>query len=104
MPAAKDAAAGSAARRARQQRVLEAYEYQRNQKKAEAARAAQARQRAAARCRELHRRWRSLSFPGPVYLSGPDGGRDYLSDEQRAAEKERMRPAYAQACGEEPPP
>jgi hypothetical protein len=92
----------AAQRRARQQRLLEAYEYEREKQQAEAARVAAQQQEAATRCRELKRSWRRLSFPGPVYFTLPDGERDYLSDERRAAEKRKMLPAYTAACGAEP--
>lgn len=89
-------------RRARQQRLLEAYEYERAQKQSEAARAERKRQDDAERCRALQQRWRRLSHPGPVYFGRADGGRDYLDEAQREAEKANMRPAYVQACGREP--
>jgi hypothetical protein len=91
-----------AQRRARQQRVLEAYGYERERKKeAQARDAARDRQRAQA-CEELKQRWRRLNHPGPVYFSGEDGRRRYLDDSERAAEQDRMRPAYREACGGEP--
>ena len=89
-------------RRARQQRLLDAYEHERERKEAAAADAARARQADAARCADLHQHWRRLSFGGPVYYQRADGGRDYLNDEQREAAKQRLRPAYAAACGEPP--
>lgn len=92
----------AAQRRDRQQRLLDAYEYEREQEQARQARAEDEQRKADARCQELQRRWRRLSFPGPVYVSRADGGRDYLNDEQRAAQKVQMRPAYVQACGREP--
>jgi len=92
----------ASARRTRQQRLLEAYEYERAQKEAEAARAERERQADADRCRALQQRWRRLSHPGPVYIGRADGGRDYLDEAQREAEKASMRPAYVQACGREP--
>jgi len=92
----------AAARRARQQRLLKAYEYERAQRQSEAARAERQRQADAERCRVLQQRWRRLSHPGPVYIRRADGGRDYLDETQREAEKAGMRPAYVQACGREP--
>jgi hypothetical protein len=92
----------AADRRARQQRLLDAYEYERERKEAAAAEAARSRQADAARCADLQQRWRRLSFGGPVYYRRADGDRDYLSDEQREAAKERLRPAYRAACGELP--
>ncbi|MCG6966584.1 MAG: DUF4124 domain-containing protein [Chromatiaceae bacterium] len=99
-PAAPDIDA--AQRRERQQRMLDAYEYERGRKQAEAARAAEARAANAARCRSLRTEWRRLSYPGPIYVKRADGGRDYLSDEQREGYKTRLRPAYLEACGEQP--
>ena len=92
----------AADRRARQQRLLDAYEHERERKEAAAADASRARQADAARCADLRQHWRRLSFAGPVYYQSPDGGRDYLNDEQREAAKQRLRPAYAAACGEPP--
>jgi len=89
-------------RRRRERRLLEAYDYERAQKKARQAREANAQQELAVQCARLQRYWRSLSFPGPVYLKGQDGEREYLDDGQRAAEKARVRPAYVQACGRQP--
>lgn len=102
-PATRAVPDSQAARRARQQRLLEAFAYEREQKRAAAERAARDNRRSAADCRRLQRRWRLLSHPGPVYLANDDGGRDYLSDERRAAAKTDIRPAYLRACGEEPP-
>lgn len=94
--------ADAARRRERQQRLLNAYEYERAQKKADAARLAEQQRADAERCRVLQQRWRRLSHGGPVYIRRADGGRDFLSEQQRAAEKTRMRPAYAEACGRPP--
>ena len=93
---------GLAERRQRERRLLDAYDYERSQKKARQAREAEEQQKVAARCQRLQQYWRRLSFPGPVYLKRDDGGRDYLSDTQRAAEKARVRPALVQACGQQP--
>lgn len=90
------------ARRARQQRLLESYEYERSQRQAEAARAAEEQADDAERCRALERRWRELSHGGPIYFTRPDGSRDYLDEARRAAEKEKMRPAFRRFCGREP--
>jgi len=89
-------------RRQRERRVLEAYDYEREQKKAHQARETRAQQQTAAQCASLQQYWRRLSFHGPVYIKQKNGEREYLSDEQRAAEKARIRPAYVQACGRQP--
>ena len=89
-------------RRQRERRLLEAYDYEREQKKARQAREVSAQQKAAAQCASLQQYWRRLSFHGPVYIKRKDGEREYLSDEQRVAEKARIRPAYVQACGRQP--
>lgn len=89
-------------RRARQQRLLDSYDYEREQKRAEQAREAEDRQQAATRCAKLQQYWRRLSYGGPVYHTGADGEREYLSDQQRAAEKAKIRPAFVRACGREP--
>ncbi len=89
-------------RRERERRLLENYEYERMQKAAREARAAGERQQAAAECHKLQGHWRRLSFQGPIYFRREDGGRDYLSDEQRVAQKARLAPAYERACGRPP--
>jgi hypothetical protein len=91
-----------AQRRARQQRLLESYEYEREQKRARAEEAAARSEQLARRCSSLQRRWRLLSHAGPVYFQRDDGRRDYLSEEQRNAEKREMQAAYRQACGHVP--
>jgi hypothetical protein len=100
--AAVDTDPDMAGRRDRQQRLLESYEYERTQRQADAARAAEERADDAERCRALERRWRELSHGGPVYFTGPDGSRDYLTEARRASEKEKMRPAFRRFCGREP--
>jgi hypothetical protein len=94
--------ADAAQRRERRRRLLDAYDYEREQKKAQQARETDDRQQAAVRCRKLQQRWRRLNYPRPLYVTGKDGEREYLSDQQREAEKARMRPAYREACGREP--
>ena len=89
-------------RRDSQRRLLESFEYERGRKKDGLAREAEQQHKAAARCRELQLYWRRLTHPGPVYIKREDGEREYLSDRQRGAEKARIRPAYVQACGQEP--
>ena len=102
--AAPDRAAdpSGAQRRERQRRMLDAYAHERERKKAAAAEAEQRRQQRAERCRAIQTQWRRLAFGGRVYFRRDDGSRDYLSDEQRAAEQAQLRPAYIEACGEEP--
>lgn len=92
----------SAQRRERQRRLLETYAYERERKKAAAAESAQREQQRAQRCRAIQAQWRRLAFAGPIYVKRADGTRDFLSDERRAAEQARLRPAYVKACGEEP--
>ena len=94
--------ASATERRARQQRLLDAYAYERERKQAAQAEAAAREQELAQECARLQRYWRRLSFSGPIYIKGDAGERRYLSDQQRAAEIERLRPAYRAACGREP--
>ncbi len=99
---AADANADDAQRRERQRRLLETYTYERERKRAAAAESAQRDQQRAQRCRAIQAQWRRLAFAGPVYFKRADGTRDFLSDERRADEQARLRPAYIKACGEEP--
>ena len=92
----------SAQRRDRQQRLLEAFEYEREQKRAADTRAAQLREQDAAHCRDLQESWRLLSHPGPVYRTLANGERRYLSEDERAAEKADLRQAHLKTCGIEP--
>lgn len=89
-----------AARRARQQRMLEAFEYDRERKTQQEAEAAQRARRLAAECERARRYWRQLNFPGPIYKTDDNGQRRYLDDAERAAEKDRLRPMYRKVCGE----
>ena len=89
-------------RRDDQRRLLESFEYQRGRKQDGLHREAEQQTKALARCRGLQRYWRRLSHPGPIYIKREDGEREFLSDQQRGAEKARLRPAYVQACGQEP--
>lgn len=89
-------------RREHQRRLLDAYEHERAQKRSDVAQEARQRQVDAQRCQALERRWQALSHGGPIYYKRADGGRDYLDEEQRVAEKARIRPAYLQSCGREP--
>lgn len=89
-------------RRERERRLLESYEYEREQKKARMAREEEERRAAAADCRKLQNIWQRLMFKGPVFFRREDGSRDYLNDQQREAEKARIRPAYERACGRSP--
>lgn len=91
----------AAERRDRQRRVLESYEYEREQKKRAAAKAEQEDRDRAAKCADLERSWRSLSHGGPIYYRGENGERDYLSEQQRTAEKEELRAYYQRYCGGE---
>ncbi len=99
---ARDGDQQDAQRRERQRRLLETYAYERERKKAAAAESAQREQQRAQRCHAIQARWRRLAFAGPVYIKRADGTRDFLSDEQRAAEQASLRPAYIEACGEGP--
>lgn len=89
-------------RRDRERRLLDNYEYDRDQKRARQAREESKRQTTAANCRKLQEYWQQLSYQGPIYIRRDGGGRDYLSDEQRVAEKARIEPAYERACGRKP--
>lgn len=89
-------------RRDDQRRLLESFEYQRGRKQDGLHREAEQQTKALARCRELRHYWLRLSHPGPIYIKREDGEREFLSDQQRGAEKARLRPAYVQACGQEP--
>jgi len=101
-PSAAAPAADDAQRRARQQRLLESFSYERERKKQQQARTAEEARKRALACEQLRRSWRRLNFPAPVYFRQEDGERRYLDDSERAAELDRLRPAYRQACGEEP--
>ena len=95
-------AASETERRARQQRMLDAFSHKREQKKAQKALEQQKRQQLAKDCEQIKRHWRDLNYGGPIYYEMPDGGRRYLDDNERAAELDELRPAYRQACEEEP--
>jgi hypothetical protein len=95
---AKDLDAAAADRRQRQQRLLDAYSYERSRKKQQQAEVEAAEARDARRCDRLKRHWRSLSWGGPVYYGQDDGGRRYLSESERNAEKRTVRQTYEASC------
>ncbi len=99
-PAAADTSLDK--RRERQRRVLQSYEYEREQKKAAAAKAEQEKREMAAKCVDMEKRWRRLSHGGPLYYRDDGGEREYLSEQQRADEKARLRPYFKRYCGREP--
>jgi hypothetical protein len=86
-------------RRARQQRLLESYEYERARKAERQAAEARRQRELAAQCDRLRRYWQTLAFAGPVYVEDDGGQRRYLDDAERAAEQARLRPAMERACG-----
>ena len=101
-PSAATPAAEEAERRARQQRMLEAFSHKREQKKAQKARDERERRRLAQDCERFKRHWNDLNYGGPIYYEEPDGGRRYVDDAERAAELDALRPAYRKACGADP--
>ncbi len=99
-PAAADTSLDK--RRERQRRVLQSYEYEREQKKAAATKAEQEKREMAAKCADMEKRWRRLSYGGPLYYRNDGGEREYLSEQQRTEEKARLRPYFKRYCGREP--
>lgn len=91
-----------AKRQARQRRMLDAYAHEHEKKERAATREAERKSADAARCRKLQAYWQRLNHGGPIYFKRDDGGRDYLDEKQREAEKARVRPAYLEACGSPP--
>lgn len=89
-------------RREKQQRLLDAYAYERGQRKAAEQRDAREKHENRQRCRALRSQWQRLAYAGPIYVKRADGGRIYLSDEQRRAEQDALRPSYVRYCGESP--
>ena len=96
------AAPNEAARRARQRRMLEAFEYERAREAEQEARAAQRASRRAEQCDQARQYWRRLNHPGPIYEVDDQGRRRYLDEAQRKAEQDRARPMYREVCGESP--
>jgi hypothetical protein len=86
-------------RRARQQRMLESYEYERARKAERQAAEARRKRELARQCDRLRRYRQTLAFAGPVFVEDDGGQRRYLDDAERAAEQARLRPAIEQACG-----
>lgn len=88
-----------AERRARQQRMLEAFEYERARKAEQEAEDAQRARAQARQCERLRRYWKMLQYAGPVYIEDEAGERRYLDDADRVSEQARLRPAMLKACG-----
>jgi hypothetical protein len=98
-PSQSRALPDEAERRARQQRLLESYEYERARKAEQQAEEEKRERRRARECEELRRYWKTLQFAGPVYVEGDDGQRRYLDDAEREIEQGRLRPRLEKACG-----
>ena len=79
-------------------RLLEAYRKGRERRRREAE--VQARQTAeeAARCQAASRRLAGIDRSGLLYRSTPSGEREYLSDEERRAERRRTAAAVTRWC------
>lgn len=95
------AAAGSAlpdARRERQQRLLDAYAHERESRRDAAVAEEEARRERAGRCAGIRRHLELLDYGGPIYIETDDGGRDYLSEARRQAERERTLAVGAREC------
>lgn len=97
-----DTAPTEAARRERQRRLLESFEYERAREAEREAEAAERARQRDAQCERLRQHWGRLNHPGPLYETDGEGGRRYLDDDERAAQKSRLRPVYRQVCGESP--
>jgi len=91
-----------AERRARQRRLLESFTYEREQRESQRQRDAAQREQQARRCQKLQRHWRRLSYAGPIYFKEANGERRFLNDAERAAEKDSLRPAMREVCGQVP--
>jgi hypothetical protein len=88
----------SADRRERQQRLLDVYAHERKRKRDAVAAEKEARQLRAGQCADMRRYLDFLDHAGPVYFETDDGGRDYLSEAQRQAERRRVLAAGARGC------
>jgi hypothetical protein len=98
-PVIDDAAA---ARRERQQRLLEAYDRERSLERAASAREEARQNRVAAYCDDLLLAWRRLNHGGPVFEDTP-AGRVYLSEAQRIQRRASLRQVHQRHCDGELP-
>jgi len=81
------------------QRLLDAYQRDRELKRLAAQQLAAQERRRAASCKRLTTRWQELSYPGPIYFETSDGGRRYLSEEERQQRKNTLVRALQDQCG-----
>jgi hypothetical protein len=87
-----------------QRRMLDRFAREREIKR-EARQKREAEQRQRDRlCRQLKEHWRGLNYGGPVYYKDDKGGRDYLDEQERQAEKGDIAKQIEQACGKSPRP
>lgn len=85
-------------RQENQRRLLDDFTRERELRQAEEAeRAARERERAAL-CAELEAYREQLIQQGPLYDLRPDGGREYLDDERRAAELQQVNREMRTTC------
>ena len=85
-------------RRTRQQRLLESYERDRELKREQAQRQVKEQAKISKACRDLQSNWRWLNHPGPIYLRGEDGAREYLDEAARQKQKTKLRQQLDRYC------
>ena len=98
-PAGNGAAPDPQERLRKHQRLLDAYQRDRELKHLAAQKLAAQERRRAGNCKLLTARWQELSYPGPIYFETSDGGRSYLSEEERQQQKNNLVRALQEHCG-----
>ncbi len=87
-----------------QRRMLKTYARERELKREAKAKQEQEQRHREQLCLQLRRHWRSLNYGGPIYYKDDRGGRDYLNEKRRQAEKDDIAKQIKQACGKSPRP
>ena len=82
--------------------LLQSYERERELKKNNKARLAAEQRRKALRCKQLTRHWKNLHHYGPIYYQNKIGGREFLNEKEREAEKEGLKSDLRTYCGKLP--
>lgn len=99
---AVDIREGEGYRSEMRRRTLEDFQRDKELEAEQAGHVANQRRLMALRCRQLELRWNALEHPGPIFYENRGGERQFLDDDQRAGERDKLRPDLRKYCGKAP--
>lgn len=85
-------------------KMLDSYQRDREIKQQSKEQEAAAKRHLELRCKQLTRHWKNLHHYGPIYYEDAQGGRRFLNEEERQAEKDALAKRLKKVCGKVPKP